>query len=79
MTTPYNPRAICPKCGAWRDLPPGDSIEHQTIYHERGEDCTKPCEGCGGMDLMLRRVFVAEHLHRRCGRCGYDWIEQVIG
>lgn len=74
---PFNPKQICPKCGAWRDTPAELAMEHVTTYHESAYGCTEPCEECGGK-VQFRNSFEGEHLHRRCGRCGFDWAEGVI-
>ncbi len=57
----------CPKCGS-------DHIA--TNYHEEGcsrESCA--CSECSYNDHNRRH---AEHLHRYCRNCRYDWCDAVL-
>ncbi len=61
---PFDATAKCPKCGS-------DNIH------------TSSCPG--GQERLYGKLcdsdtpaYKFEHLHRRCERCGYEWLEATI-
>lgn len=60
---PFDPDAKCPKCG---------NTEVETDHVEKGTGSRyAPCVEC-------RKYERAEHLDRRCSRCGYTWPEATV-
>ena len=62
---PYNPRAVCPKCGGCNIATQHHSADGNLCRHDwstRGQ-----CE------------TGEEHIARSCERCGYAWAEAPAG
>jgi hypothetical protein len=57
-------REACQKCG---------SIDIHTRYHKQG--CSDPDCSCSNCSYTYIHKQHAEHLHRFCRGCGYDWID----
>lgn len=59
---PYNPFKLCPKCG---------NSQVTTFY-------CKGVESNSTSDICYKRGIRSEHLHRRCGRCHFEWLERCV-
>lgn len=64
MLPPYDPEAICPKCGH-EEVTVAYVASHTSYSSPR----------CGGTHLTHKYT---EHLDRHCQRCHYEWAESVI-
>src|SRR5258708_6155054 len=71
---PFDPKAVCPKCGcedvATRHVP-GKATEYASRCF--CDETQKPY-----VDRENRWRGTAEHLERRCSRCGYLWPEATL-
>lgn len=67
MLPPYDPAALCPKCGTrvsdrWQcEILPPRTAEERAARFEFGEDLPRP-----------------ERIHRTCNHCGYFWDEAPL-
>ena len=59
----FDERADCPKCGH-------DDI---TVHYCRGRESQRTT-----YELCWKEGIEDEHLHRKCCRCHYEWLEKCI-
>lgn len=71
----FNGDEVCPKC-EWPNVSTRYCeypVPSQAVCWEQRVELGTIFDGIHGHTQYGR-----EHLHRRCGRCGYEWLEEVL-